>query len=71
MSQSGPRKRPAVIAYHLVWNFVDWVFPPRCGGCDQFGERCDPVDRTLLRLLRASTKPIGLLCAVSQPASYV
>ncbi len=39
MELSGLSKRPALTAYHFFWNAVDWVFPPRCGGCGQVGER--------------------------------
>ncbi len=51
MTQSGPNTRPALIAYHLFWNAVDWVFPPRCGGCDQSGERwCEDCQQKVTRL---------------------
>lgn len=51
MQMSGLSKRPAFIAYHLFWNAVDWVFPPRCGGCDQLGERwCPTCQQETVRL---------------------
>jgi competence protein ComFC len=29
--------------YHFLWNALDWIFPPRCGGCSQFAQRWCPV----------------------------
>ncbi len=26
-------------AYQLIWEALDWVYPPHCGGCDQLGAR--------------------------------
>lgn len=26
-------------AYQLIWEALDWLFPPNCGGCDQIGTR--------------------------------
>ena len=31
--------RPAYRLYRLVWTSLDWVFPPRCGGCGSSGSR--------------------------------
>jgi len=30
---------PASKLYHLLWEAIDWVFPPHCGGCGAPGER--------------------------------
>lgn len=32
--------QPAAFAlYRLLWNAVDWLYPPSCGGCNQLGFR--------------------------------
>jgi ComF family protein len=34
--------RPAYRLYRLAWTSLDWVYPPRCGGCGSIGSRfCD------------------------------
>ncbi len=34
--------RPAYRLYRLAWTGLDWVYPPRCGGCGSIGSRfCD------------------------------
>lgn len=34
--------RPAYRLYRLAWSSLDWVYPPRCGGCGSSGSRfCD------------------------------
>ncbi len=34
--------RPAYRLYRLAWTSLDWVYPPRCGGCASSGSRfCD------------------------------
>jgi ComF family protein len=32
-------QRPAFFAYHLLWQAIDWLYPPHCAGCDRLGER--------------------------------
>lgn len=39
MTQAGLHQRPAYFLYHLLWNTLDWVFPPHCGGCGKLAER--------------------------------
>lgn len=39
MSTAGIFKRPAFTIYHIAWCAVDWLFPPRCGGCNRPGVR--------------------------------
>jgi ComF family protein len=35
--------RPAYRLYRLAWTGLDWVYPPRCGGCGTIGSRfCNP-----------------------------
>jgi competence protein ComFC len=31
--------RPAYRLYRLAWTSLDWVYPPRCGGCASSGSR--------------------------------
>jgi ComF family protein len=31
--------RPAYRLYRLAWASLDWVYPPRCGGCGSIGSR--------------------------------
>ncbi len=31
--------RPAYLAYRWVWSWLDWLFPPECGGCGTPGSR--------------------------------
>ncbi len=64
MPMSGASQRPALNAYHLFWNAVDWVFPPYCGGCGKFGERwCSEC--------RAQVSPLGSIqcekCGIPLP----
>jgi ComF family protein len=35
----GKKIHPAFLAYHYLWQAVDWLFPPYCGGCGSFGSR--------------------------------
>ena len=60
MELSGLNKRPALTAYHFFWNAVDWVFPPRCGGCGQVGERwCSQCQGQVTRLTEACCHVCG------------
>ncbi len=36
---SGVGNAPAYQVYHFVWCALDWLYPPRCGGCGQPGKR--------------------------------
>lgn len=38
MSTAG-QARPAFLAYHFLWEMLDWIFPPACGGCQANGVR--------------------------------
>lgn len=33
---------PAYHLIHMLWAAVDWIYPPRCGGCDRAGYRWCP-----------------------------
>ncbi len=39
---AGLKQRPAYSLYKLTWGVLDWIFPPRCGGCGKFAERWCP-----------------------------
>ena len=33
---------PVLLSYQYLWEIIDWIFPPFCGGCGQSGYRwCD------------------------------
>jgi competence protein ComFC len=56
MTLAGSRQSPAFILYHLLWNALDWVFPPHCGGCNRLAERwCASC--------QAQARPFGQVCA--------
>lgn len=51
MAAANFHSRPAAWLYHFLWNALDWVFPPHCGGCDQLGERwCDRCQAQIVHL---------------------
>ncbi len=40
---------PAYRLYRNAWTVLDWVFPPRCGGCDTLGQRwCETCQSQLV-----------------------
>ena len=39
MRLTGGEKPTAYVLYKLMWEAVDWVYPPYCGGCGKFGDR--------------------------------
>lgn len=56
--------RTAYRLYQLVWNSLDWLFPPRCGGCGQSGSRwCLDCQQKTRRVL----PPICPRCGQPQP----
>jgi competence protein ComFC len=39
--------RPAYAVYRLLWQSLDWLFPPLCGGCERPGSRwCENCQST-------------------------
>lgn len=43
MNLSGRKRNPALFLYRLLWNSLDWLFPPDCAGCGSPGFRwCQP-----------------------------
>ncbi len=56
--------RPAHAWYRWIWASLDWLYPPRCAGCDQPGSRwCVKCQREVRRL----DPPLCPTC--SQPVS--
>ena len=46
------QSRPAYRFYQLIWNSLDWLYPPRCGGCGKSGSRwCPTCQQTTLRII--------------------
>lgn len=46
------RSRTAYRLYQLTWISLDWLFPPRCGGCGRSGSRwCLDCQQTTQRVL--------------------
>lgn len=42
---------PAYRLYRNAWTALDWVFPPRCGGCDASGTRwCATCQSEIVRM---------------------
>jgi ComF family protein len=39
MATIGPTANRIYKIYHFAWLFLDWIYPPYCGGCGQAGER--------------------------------
>ena len=39
MSNPPMAKQRAYQAYRRLWEILDWLYPPRCGGCGQCGSR--------------------------------
>ncbi len=43
--------RPAEFAYHLFWQSLDWIYPPKCGGCGEPGKTwCDACQKSILKI---------------------
>ena len=61
-------QRPAARLYHFLWIALDWVFPPRCGGCDQFGVRWCTNCQEQIILLPEKICPI---CGIPQSSGIV
>ncbi len=68
MKLSGTRKPSAFFLYHLMWEAIDWIYPPYCGGCGQFGNRWCEHCQSSVESLPVEICPI---CGNPQPGSYV
>lgn len=80
MRRSGIHPPPAYKLYQLMWNAVDWVYPPYCGGCGRFGDRwCENCQASLKALPSeicptcGNPHPGGALCqrCVDDPPLYL
>ena len=51
-------------AYKTLWESLDWLYPPHCGGCSELGSRwcADCVQHT-----RAIDPPICPVCGIPNP----
>lgn len=79
MQLSGDRQPPAYLLYKFIWNAADWVYPPYCGGCGQFGDRWCSHCQTSIEALPAEICPTcgnphpgGNLCSrcAEDPPAY-
>lgn len=55
--------RPAYRLYRLAWTSLDWVYPPRCGGCGTSGSRFCTNCLQATHIIRS---PICSLCGRAQ-----
>lgn len=61
MDLAGLRQRPAYFLYHMMWNGLDWLFPPRCVSCSVLGERwCDTCRQSITYI----NEPLCLCCGL-------
>ena len=53
--------RPAYRLYQGFWTGVDWLYPPRCGGCGNVGSRwCAKCDSDTIKI----SPPICIHCGI-------
>ena len=53
--------RPAYQYYRILWQSLDWLFPPKCGGCGRMGKRwCDSCDQ----LTHCLPSPVCQSCGI-------
>ncbi|MFM8320114.1 MAG: ComF family protein [Chloroflexota bacterium] len=79
MTAPRPAGRTLYRLYQLAWTGLDWLYPPRCGGCSQLHQRwcpeCQAQARRLPdRVCRRCGEPLarGALCAAcaDRPPAY-
>lgn len=79
MKLSGAKKPSAYVLYQWMWEAVDWLYPPYCGGCGHFGERWCSDCRTSIEALPAEICPIcgnphpgGAICehCLAEPPAF-
>ncbi len=63
-----PERRPAYRLYQLLWSGLDLIYPPRCGGCEESGQRWCDICAASVRLINA---PICPLCGNPQLRSAI
>jgi len=51
MALPGAFKKRSYSAYKFLWNAVDWLYPPFCGGCDAPGTRWCPTCQSQLAII--------------------
>lgn len=51
-------------AHHLLWQIVDWVYPPRCASCGTLGDRWCSVCEQKVKVI--STTDLCPLCGIPQ-----
>lgn len=50
--------------YQLAWDSVDWLYPPRCGGCDKPGSRwCEDCQKKVVSI----QSPVCDRCGAPNP----
>jgi len=60
-------ERQSFKLYHWLWSALDWIFPPRCGGCDRFAERwCEQCQNEVVRIQSAICPLCGAPAATAQ-----
>ncbi len=80
MKLSGAIKPSAFVLYKLMWSAIDWVYPPYCGGCGQFGDRwCKTCKNSTEKLpdeicpICGNPNPANMICArcAEEPPAFV
>jgi competence protein ComFC len=62
MTLAGLNQPPAYKLYHLLWEALDWLFPPLCGGCGKVGARwCQSCQDAAPRILNPFCQRCGTL----------
>src|SRR5512139_2176626 len=69
MAMPGLKQRPLLrFLYHTLWEGLDWVFPPTCGGCGRFGWRwCPDCQRNTLVI----DTPVCPICCLEEPSGRI
>jgi len=79
MRLTGITKPTAYVLYQLMWEAIDWVYPPYCGGCGKFGDRwCTSCQSSLETLPKeicpkcGDPNPAGKLCkrCLDEPPAF-
>ncbi len=60
-NRAGLQKRPAFALYRMyrsIWQSLDWLFPPECGGCGKKGSRWCPACQLAIEPIGTDVCPI-------------